>query len=113
MEKWNYTHQFIVKNNVDYIEIIQIDLYNYYECNCPVIFIEKENAILYKIGQKKLTLKIKKLNKNISQIGKLIIDTAFSEGKSRIDITTEDKKVITVYEKLSRIFLEDVLIEVE
>jgi hypothetical protein len=110
MEKWSYSHQFILKNNPDYLEVVQNDLYNYYECNCPTVLVEKNNAIIYKIGQK--IIKIKKIDKNTSQIGTLIIDFGFSKGKSRIDITTEDKKVITVYEKLNQTFLEDILIEI-
>jgi uncharacterized protein YhbP (UPF0306 family) len=111
MEKWNYIHQFILKNNPDYTEIVQNDLCNYYEANCPTLFIEKNNAIIYRTGKK--TIKIKKLDRNISQIGSLIIDIGYSKDKSRIDITTEDKKVITVYEKLNQVFLEDILIEIE
>jgi hypothetical protein len=111
MEKWSYSHQFILKNNIDYAEIVQNDLYNYYESNYPTITLEKGNGVVYKMGQK--TIKIKKLNKNISQIGKLVIDIGFSKGKSRVDITTEDKKVTTIYEKLSQTFLEDVLVEIE
>jgi diaminopimelate decarboxylase len=111
MEKWNYIHQFILKNNPDYAEVVQNDLCNYYEANCPTIYLEKGDGIVYKAGQK--IIKIKKIDKNISQIGTLIIDIGFSKDKSRIDITTEDKKVITVYEKLSQTFLEDILIEIE
>lgn len=114
MEKWNYIHQFILKNNPDYTEVVQNDLCNYYESNCPTLFIEKNNTVIHKIGQK--TIKIKKLNKNISKKGTLIIDTAFSDRKGeRIDITTDDKTTISIYkdEKLSQVFLEDILIEIE
>lgn len=114
MEKWRYIHQFILKNNPDYTEIIQNDLCNYYEANCPTIYIEKSNEIIYKVGQK--TIRIKKLNKNISKTGALIIDTAFSsEKRERIDITTDDKTTIIIHrnEKLSQIFLENILIEIE
>jgi hypothetical protein len=114
--KWYYSKQLILKNYVNFVEIVHYDLYNYYNCDCPIIRLNRNNTIEYQLKGRKI--RITKLNNNIAQIGRLSIEIAFSpeKEKERVDIKnleTNTVVIVTDENKLNKIFLEGILIEVE
>ncbi|MBX0312317.1 MAG: hypothetical protein JHC31_11195 [Sulfurihydrogenibium sp.] len=109
--KISYWHEFIIKNKVEYTEIIQNDLTNYYADYYCIPTILHSGTIEFKIRGENITLKISKIKSEIVEEGELRIYLRQVEKDWDIVIKQEDRNLI-IGRNFNQVFFGNLEIEI-
>jgi hypothetical protein len=106
-----YWHEFIVKNKIEYTEIIQNDLTNYYADYYCFPTILRSGTIEFKMRGEKIVLRITKFKSKIVEEGEIRVYLRQVEKDWDVVIKQGDRNII-IGRNFKQVFFSDLEIEI-